>query len=167
MELSALAGSRTASARCDGALVAADEVIIGPTEKALGAAGGGGPETSCLALGLARAASEDLAAEAERRPHLAPMAAKFASAVNEERRRLHDFVAAKSPPEASSRFDLRVRCTRLALKATQAGLLAAKGTGFVGDHPAQRRARQALFLLVWSCPGPVSEGIGADLMAGI
>jgi len=95
------------------------------------------------------------------------MAEKFAAAVNQERKRLHEFVAARNPPEASARFDLRVRCTRLALKATQAGLLAAKGTGFLADRPAQRRARQALFLLVWSCPGPVSEGIAADLLAGI
>ena len=58
------------------------------------------------------------------------------------------------------------QCTRLALRATQAALLAAKGTGFVAPHPAQRWARQALFFLVWSCPRPVAEGVLGDLSDG-
>jgi hypothetical protein len=59
---------------------------------------------------------------------------------------------------------LRVECTLLALCATQTALVAAKGTGFVAPHPAQRWARQALFFLVWSCPRPAAEGILARLL---
>jgi hypothetical protein len=42
------------------------------------------------------------------------------------------------------------------LRATQAALAAAKGTGFVVGHPAGRWCREALFFLVWSCPRPVA-----------
>ena len=48
--------------------------------------------------------------------------------------------------------------------ATQTALLAAKGTGFVAPHPAQRWARQALFFLVWSCPQPVLSATLCELV---
>ena len=41
------------------------------------------------------------------------------------------------------------------LRATQAALGAAKGTGYVVGHPAGRWCREALFFLVWSCPAGV------------
>jgi hypothetical protein len=62
-----------------------------------------------------------------------------------------------------SAFSLRARANALALRATQAALTASKGTGFVRPHPAQRRARQALFFLVWSCPRPAAEATLAYL----
>jgi hypothetical protein len=43
------------------------------------------------------------------------------------------------------------------LRATQASLAAAKGTGFLASHPAGRWCREALFFLVWSCPQAVME----------
>src|SRR5262249_25615736 len=52
---------------------------------------------------------------------------------------------------------LRARANALVLRATQAALTAAKGAGFLKDHPAQRWARQAMFFLVWSCPRPAAE----------
>jgi hypothetical protein len=58
---------------------------------------------------------------------------------------------------------LRVDCTRLVLKATQAALAVAKGTGFVVPHPAQRWVRQAQFFLVWSCPQPVAGALLDEL----
>jgi alkylation response protein AidB-like acyl-CoA dehydrogenase len=45
----------------------------------------------------------------------------------------------------------------LVLRATQTALTAAKGAGFLKQHPAQRWARQAMFFLVWSCPRPAAE----------
>jgi len=47
----------------------------------------------------------------------------------------------------------------MVLHATQAALTAAKGTGFLRPHPAQRWARQALFFLVWSCPWPAASAM--------
>jgi hypothetical protein len=58
---------------------------------------------------------------------------------------------------------LRARANVLALRATQAALTANKGAGFVRPHAAQRRARQALFFLVWSCPRPAAEATLRDL----
>jgi alkylation response protein AidB-like acyl-CoA dehydrogenase len=51
---------------------------------------------------------------------------------------------------------LRARANALVLSATQAALTVSKGSGFLRQHPAQRWARQALFFLVWSCPGPAA-----------
>ena len=51
----------------------------------------------------------------------------------------------------------------LVLRTTQAYLTARKGTGFLRTEPAQRWARQALFFLVWSCPGPVAQAAIRDL----
>jgi hypothetical protein len=70
-------------------------------------------------------------------------------------------------PDTARAMALRVECTRLALRASQVELLSAKGAGFVAPHAAQRRARQAPFFLVWSCPGPVAQGVMDDLLSGI
>jgi hypothetical protein len=61
---------------------------------------------------------------------------------------------------------IRQRANSLVLRATQAALSAAKGTGYVLGHPAGRWCREALFFLVWSCPQPVSAAHLCEL-AGI
>jgi butyryl-CoA dehydrogenase len=164
MELAALAGSRTTWVRCDGVTLGRDLLLAGPADRVLGRIGGGGLETSALALGLADAASDWLRAEAARRPDLAPVAERFAAAGREARGRLLELAESQDPDRA---LPLRADCTRLALRATQAALLAAKGAGFVAPHPARRWAGQALFFLVWSCPRPVADGVLADLLAGV
>jgi alkylation response protein AidB-like acyl-CoA dehydrogenase len=161
MPLAALCGSRTAAVRCDGVAVESGWVVAGPAEHVLGRVGGGGLETSALALGLAGAAVERLAAEAAVRPDLAPAADRFEAARAAARGRL--YAAARQPADAAP-LDVRVECTRLALRTTQAALTTAKGSGFVAPHPAQRWARQALFFLDWSCPRPVADGVLADLL---
>jgi len=45
----------------------------------------------------------------------------------------------------------------LALRITQSAVAIYKGTALLADHPAQRLAREAMFLLVWSCPNPVID----------
>src|SRR5262249_60794539 len=105
-----------------------------------------------------------LAEQAAARPELAAVAAQLAAATGAARARLHALAVA---PDAEAALALRVECTRLALRASQVELLAAKGAGFVAPHPAQRRARQAQFFLVWSCPVPVARGVLDDLLAGL
>src|SRR5206468_2250983 len=73
------------------------------------------------------------------------------------RQRLH--ALAQGTPAAEEVLELRVECTRLVMRATQAALAVAKGAGFVVPHPAQRWARQAQFFLVWSCPQPVMAAL--------
>ena len=52
---------------------------------------------------------------------------------------------------------IRGACNELALRITHAAVALYKGTGLLADHPAQRLAREAMFLLVWSCPDPVID----------
>jgi alkylation response protein AidB-like acyl-CoA dehydrogenase len=52
---------------------------------------------------------------------------------------------------------LRGRCNDLALRLTHAAVTLYKGAALIQPHPAQRLAREALFLLVWSCPAPVID----------
>jgi len=164
LKLAALAGARTALVQCDGVEIGADDVLAGPSERVLGAGTGGvgGLETSALALGLAGAAVEYLAHEAQTRPDLAEAADRFQRARLRLQNRIRDL--ATRTAEGATLIEVRVACNRLVLQATQAALLAAKGTGFVAGHPAQRWARQALFFLVWSCPRPAAEGMLAELM---
>jgi butyryl-CoA dehydrogenase len=161
MNLAALRGSRTSSVRCASVELGNDWLIAGPAERVLGTAGGGGLETSALALGLAGAAIDLLTSECLARPELAPIVSRFAAVRAMARQRLVELVTAT--PDANATLAIRTECTRLALHASQAGLLAAKGTGFVAPHPAQRYARQALFFLVWSCPRAVAEEVLAGL----
>jgi butyryl-CoA dehydrogenase len=162
MPLAALVGSRTSSVRCTKVIVEKEWVLAGPEEQVLGKSGGGGLETSCLALGLAGAAIDEIKREAEARPDLLPLADGLAAPRTAARQTLRELAAPRPAPEQV--LDFRVVCTRLALRATQALLAISKGTGFVAPHPAQRWARQALFFLVWSCPQPAAKGILADLV---
>jgi alkylation response protein AidB-like acyl-CoA dehydrogenase len=164
LALTALAGSRTTQVRCAGVTVEPEQVLAGPAAQVLatGKGGVGGLETSCLALGLAGAAISLIEREAVARPDLAGAAARFAEAEGTARERLHRFARTEAAP--ADVIGLRVECTLLALRASQTALAAAKGTGFVVPHPAQRWARQALFFLVWSCPRPAAEGILARLL---
>jgi alkylation response protein AidB-like acyl-CoA dehydrogenase len=161
LRLASLAGSRTAQIHCTAVEAPADRVLAGPASQLVRS--GGGLETSCLALGLARAAVAALDQEASRRVEAGPPAARLRQALDTARQRLHELAAGS--PSVDDILGLRVICTRLALRATQASLAVAKGTGFLVPHPAQRWAGQALFFLVWSCPLPAAAGLLADLAA--
>lgn len=162
LPLAAVVGSRTAAVRCDAVEVPADHVVAGPGPRLVRS--GGGLDTSCLAIGLAVAAVDYLRIEAARRPDVAPAATRLDAALAAARDRLHA-LAGEATPDADAVLALRVDCTRLVLRATQAALAVAKGTGFVTPHPVQRWVRQAAFFLVWSCPQPVAAAVLADLTA--
>jgi alkylation response protein AidB-like acyl-CoA dehydrogenase len=159
LALAALTGSRTAQVRCDGALVPAELLLAGPGERLVRS--GGGLDTSCLALGLARAAITFLHREAERRPTVGPAAEHLGTSLSVLRQRLHTLARATATDDET--LGLRVECTRLVLRSTHAALAVAKGTGFVVPHPVQRWVRQAQFFLVWSCPQPVASALLDDL----
>ncbi len=164
-ELAALQASCTAEVRCDGVEIEPSGVLAGPVENVMaaapGMAGTGGLETSALALGQARVAILAL------RDAL-PWREEAASALES----LGDqwlTVAAQLQVTAAgllggpSAGEVRRRANALVLAATQSYLTARKGSGFLKSDPAQRWARQALFFLVWSCPGPVAQGALHDL----
>lgn len=163
--LAALQASCTSEVACQKVEVEADDVLAGPLPDVMAAgsaSGTGGLETSALALGLARAAIREI--EGQGRDDLAePVEALGADWV-----RLRDdlLATAEAAPGAPSSAAIRARANSLVLRATQAYLTARKGTGFLREEAAQRWARQALFFLVWSCPGPVAGVMIRDL-AGV
>ena len=164
LELAALVGSLTAEVRCDKVRVDRRWLLAGPAANVMslgGRASTGGLETSCLALGLTRAALDYLDEEAQQRPELREPAARL----TEEWQRLRDemHALARTGSTAAATANLRGNANGLVLRATQAALTAAKGAGFLRSHPAQRWARQALFFLVWSCPRPAAEATLAQL----
>jgi alkylation response protein AidB-like acyl-CoA dehydrogenase len=72
---------------------------------------------------------------------------------------------ASRPGATANTAELRGRINDLAVRATHAAVALYKGTALLLDHPAQRLAREAMFLLVWSCPNPVID-CTVDLLAG-
>jgi len=161
-----LTASRTGPLHLDRVEVDERWVLAGPVENVMSRGIGsrsGGHETSTLALGLARAAVTFLQTESEKRDALAAPAC----ALREEYERVEAalFSTLAGTPACSTE-QLRQQANSLALRASQAALAAAKGTGYVVGHPAGRWCREALFFLVWSCPQPV---VNANLceLAGI
>jgi hypothetical protein len=112
---------------------------------------------------LAKAAIDFLADEATRRADLQQPAA----ALETEQSALFNELLAVARGESNvSKESVRQRANSLVLRATQASLAAAKGSGYVVGHPAGRWCREALFFLVWSCPQPVAAANLCEL-AGI
>jgi alkylation response protein AidB-like acyl-CoA dehydrogenase len=109
-----------------------------------------------LAMGLTRAAMDLIAA------HDSDRARAALSRFDEQLRETRDEVLELSQPgreDAAAAANARVRgaCNDLALRAAHTAVTLYKGTALLADHPAQRLAREALFLLVWSCPNPVID----------
>lgn len=82
------------------------------------------------------------------------------------RARIIDLSDAGREADATSAAPIvRGQCNDLALRATHAAVALYKGAALLTSHPAQRLAREALFLLVWSCPNPVID-CTVDLLSG-
>ena len=65
--------------------------------------------------------------------------------------------AVRGEPEAWSAEQIRIRANSYVTRLAQIYLAAAKGTGFVSGHPAERAIREAMFFYVWSCPQSVVQ----------
>jgi alkylation response protein AidB-like acyl-CoA dehydrogenase len=156
LNLVGLTASATGPVRLERVEVSRDNLIAGPAANVmLSGVGGstGGYETSALALGLAQAAIDFLATETAKRPDLA---APHDALAEEHRELVDDLLALVAGDTRCTKESIRQRANTFVLRATQAALSAAKGTGYVVGHPAGRWCREALFFLVWSCPAPVS-----------
>lgn len=145
-----------------------------PNILALGGAGTGGLVTSALALGHAQRSIRFLEGESRARGELAPIAAEFRVELERILANLKVLATCEeSSPEMAAvkasgggAIALRSSANQIALRASQAALIAAKGAGFIAGHPAGRWCREALFFLVWSCPPAVVNSTLCDL-AGI
>lgn len=166
LELMAVAGSITSEIQCKHVQLDRKWLLAGPAERVMtqGKGGTGGIETSCLALGLVGAAIDYLRNESSNRQELEPSVERLDLELQELRDEM--FRLAEGKPSGNSHqvasaadaaIALRGRANTLVLRATQTALTAAKGAGFLKQHPAQRWARQAMFFLVWSCPRPAAE----------
>ena len=154
--LAALNSSFTGEIRCDHLKLGREWLVAGPAENLMASGGAktGGLQTSTLAVGLTRAAIKYLEREARERKDLKKPTAEL--------RREHealeaDLLAVAGGNQVGTNEALRAKANSLVLRATQAGLAAAKGAGYVIGHPAGQMAREALFFLVWSCPQPVMQ----------
>jgi alkylation response protein AidB-like acyl-CoA dehydrogenase len=162
LDLAALRGSLTAEVRCEQVAVDRKWLLAGPVERVMTASRGAGSlETSALALGLAGAAVRYLTDEAKRREDWRAAARECEAGWQTLHQSLMNSVRQGATADDAAR--LRARANAFVLRVTQYALAAAKGTGFVRTHPAQRWARQALFFLVWSCPRPALEATLAYL----
>jgi alkylation response protein AidB-like acyl-CoA dehydrogenase len=166
LQLAGLSASSTGPVHLRDVEVANEWIIAGPVRHVMATGVGGstgGFETSTLAIGLAKAAIDFLTEEGGRRADLQQPTA----ALRGEHDQLFDELLMAVRGEArSTKESLRQRANSLALRATQASLTAAKGSGYVVGHPAGRWCREALFFLVWSCPQPVAAANMCEL-AGI
>jgi alkylation response protein AidB-like acyl-CoA dehydrogenase len=161
-----VSASDTGEVRCERVFVEDRWLVAGPVENVMSlgsGAGTGGHQTSTLAVGLARAALDYIAGESAKRTGLdGPL-----DALEEDYQQVYDLLiaAVRGEPDCSTET-LRQRANSLVLRATQAALVTAKGTGYVEGHPVGRWCREAMFFLVWSCPQPV---VSANLceLAGI
>jgi alkylation response protein AidB-like acyl-CoA dehydrogenase len=147
-----LSASHTGEVHLDNVRVGREWLLAGPAENVMKVgvgAGTGGLQTSTLAIALASAAIDYLEGEVDKRPDLAGPA-------NELRREHTDLqatlLALAGGESVCTNEQLRAAANSIALRATQASLAAAKGSGYVVGHPAGRWCREALFFLVWSCP---------------
>jgi alkylation response protein AidB-like acyl-CoA dehydrogenase len=164
LELMALAGSITSEIQCQKVELDRKWLLAGPAERVMsqGKGGTGGLETSCLALGLVGAALDYLKDESRARADLKPSADKLDFELQELRTTMFRLAEGKGDSNRTTNTPdpaivLRGRANTLVLRTTQTALTAAKGAGFLKQHPAQRWARQAMFFLVWSCPRPAAE----------
>ncbi|MFM7206996.1 MAG: acyl-CoA dehydrogenase family protein [Planctomycetaceae bacterium] len=155
----ALSGSRTSAVRFAGVRPAT--AIPAP---ATGGPRTGGLSTTALAVGAARASRLILAREAAVRPGLATADSGVAAEIHDLESRLLQAATRGIDPVARDR--LRADANGLVVRAAQAALTASKGAGFVSGHPAERRVRESLFFLVWSCPQAVTDAFLCDLTGG-
>ena len=164
--LVALSASRTGSVKFEDVFVPAENLVAGPAEAVLKTSkrsGTGGVQTSTLALALASSAIDFVVEQSADRTELSESGTELKEQWQVAWQNL--LSVADGSGEISNE-QLRTDANSLALRSTQAAMVAAKGAGFVNGHPVGRWCQEALFFLVWSCPPAVSTANLCEL-AGI
>ncbi len=159
LDMIALSASCTDRIDLEDVLIDRSDILFGPAPNVLSltdqsGVSTGGLQTSVLAVGVAAAAASYIRQQATQRPSLVNIADKLVGDVGQLMETLQQMIGGS---QSCSATDLRRQANSLVLRATQAALQTAKGTGFIEGHPAGRWAREALFFLVWSCPQAVVD----------
>lgn len=171
LALAVMAGTSTVGMRLEGVAAEADEVAaVVPKPRWLERDAQRAANASPASFGLARAAIDRLADSAARRGsteavELAGMLAERLVAVRREAYGLVDDAAPEA--ELVRRVELRAEALDLCVTATTALVVAEGGRAMVLVSPAQRWAREALFLLVQAQTGPLREQLLGRLRAGL
>lgn len=155
----ALTASQTGSIELQEVAVRAEQIVAGPAPEVLkvgSRSGTGSLSTSALALGAARSTLRSVRVELPQTPSQAAVISQLA----EEGRLLEQalFAASREESGAWSAEQIRLRANSYVSRLAQCFIAAAKGTGFVSGHPAERAVREAMFFYVWSCPQSVVLG---------
>jgi alkylation response protein AidB-like acyl-CoA dehydrogenase len=165
MELVALRSTHTSEVRLDKVFVAAHRVLRPPAATVLN-----NRHTSLtlgqtfIATGLCRSALNLIATHDSDRGRAA--FARLDSQLESLRTEVRDLSQPGREPDATAaNARLRGACNDLAVRSTHTAVALFKGASLQLDHPAQRLAREAMFLLVWSCPNPVID-CTVDLLTG-
>jgi len=161
LPLVALRETWTSQVRCEDVAIDHDLLLLGPAPNVLSLRRKSVPiPQAFLALGHARGAL-DLIAE-----HDSDRARNLVRKLGKQIDALHARVVAACAPGSDPSLIplLRGECNELALRVTHAAVALYKGNALLLSHPAQRLAREAMFLLVWSCPDPVID-CTVDLLA--
>jgi alkylation response protein AidB-like acyl-CoA dehydrogenase len=161
LPLVALRETWTSRVRCENVEIGRDLLLLGPAPNVLSLRRRSVPiPQAFLALGHARG-GVDLIAE-----HNSDRARNLVRKFGEQIDALHVRVVAACQSDADPQIIplLRGECNELALRVTHAAVALYKGNALLLSHPAQRLAREAMFLLVWSCPDPVID-CTVDLLA--
>lgn len=156
LPLAALRGSWTAQVQCNKVKLSTGLILRGPAEGVLeNRRRSLALSHTFLGMGLCRSAI-DLMKEHD--SNLGREAVTgLESQLHPLRERILESCRPGYLPDQEQIAQLRSDCNNLTLRATYTAVALYKGTALLLDHPAQRLAREAMFLLVWSCPDPVID----------
>ncbi len=157
LPLVSLRASWTGQVHCLNARIENEWILNGPAEKVLGDRKRSLPlGQAFLATGLCRGGLELIAGH--RSPTAESARDRLELQLFELRREMLQLSQPGSEREAAAAAPvLRGQCVDLALRIAHTAVALYKGTALLAGHPAQRLAREAPFLLVWSCPSPVID----------
>jgi alkylation response protein AidB-like acyl-CoA dehydrogenase len=147
----------TAQVRCEQVEVPPDLLLLGPAPNVLSLRRKSVPiPQAFLAVGHCWAALDLISS------HASDRARAIRRRFDEQLDSLHARVIASCDPDGGGADPeeiaiLRGEANDLAVRITTAAVALYKGSALLTSHPAQRLAREALFLLVWSCPDPVID----------
>lgn len=166
MDLMALAASDTTVVRCDGYVVAAADVLLGPGLNLLKTTFRGGTPfvPTALTIGHARASLQVIEeVAAHKQGAHTEMAVWLRAAIT----RLDDeMTAALTAGDFERTPVLRGRGNTLAARAAHLALIAGGGTGYKRDQTPQRLYREAAFFSVWSVSGAIIPETLTHLIQG-
>jgi len=157
MPLVSLRSSWTTQIDCQGVDLPQRWVMRGPVAKALaGRSRGIVISQAFLAFGLCRGGLDLIGKHDSERAR--SLAARFGDQLETLRGETIELCRAGREADAAAAAPrLRGACNDLAVRITQSAVALYKGSALLSDHPAQRLAREAMFLLVWSCPDAVID----------